>query len=821
MMTKKYNIWYKLHLVKISALTALLALCIPASAQVLQPLGSGIPGKVVASFAAGEDYLALYEDTSTLEPNDFTLGHWNGLYWSFYPSLTVPIGAFTSDGVYNFHSLAYYKNEIYVGANISNATKPTDSDVTHLWKWDINSWKPVSSFTESRNDGIYAMTVFDGKLVVAGKFLDTIGGELKNNIAAFDGSNWAHIGANNSTQGTNGRIRSLLPVDNRLYIAGDFTTFAGNLTGNVAFYTKANGAVGGIGSPYSKEVTQLANVGTIIYAYGLNMSLTPEIREYKSSIWSGPIAFDSFSTANPKTIAGTTQYLLIGGDFIKNANGCSLLKYSGAKVFFTENRLTDNFMLGQRGSEAFIWGNFTETNTGIRNFSRIVPDAGNVLGTVYFDKDQDCQLDTDETGMAVATIKFTNASKLSYFVNTDEQGRFNTTLPEDFYDIRVFAGKYWVSTCESNNGVQVRNGEYSFMKLGQFVAPNKSDLTVSLGSAIPPGVKAGDLIKLVLFVKNTGSEMVDNATVHFNRDSKLQYFSSWPDPTDISGNEITYAVDNLKPRESMTIHVLLTVPADANADDEYLNRIRTGSQFTLIDIDKFDNNDTLNIKPMSRKYEGDVFKESLIGDSIQHNVRRLRYGITFTNGSTEFVKRVVIVDTLDLNMPASRLPIMETSSPFKMTSKGSNIMVLEFKDANLAARESNPAQSTGFVQYDVELWKDLNNNQNIRNMAVADFDSKFKVASNMTVVKAHDPSASTTVIGKGNTRIYPNPAIDKLNISFANAVPTVVGIYSVNGQLIREIRNTAKEMQVDLNGLAPGMYLLKAGNEALLFNVRP
>jgi len=68
---KKCFIWYKLHEMSIRCVVAMISvLCISAQAQVLQPLGSGLPARVVASFAAGDEYLALFEETSTAEIND-------------------------------------------------------------------------------------------------------------------------------------------------------------------------------------------------------------------------------------------------------------------------------------------------------------------------------------------------------------------------------------------------------------------------------------------------------------------------------------------------------------------------------------------------------------------------------------------------------------------------------------------------------------------------------------------------------------------------------------------------------------------------------
>ncbi|MFZ9756037.1 MAG: hypothetical protein ACO3DK_08395, partial [Bacteroidia bacterium] len=47
-----------------------------ANAQVLQPLGNGVPGKVVASYAAGNEYVVLFDETSTPDNNDFTAASW-------------------------------------------------------------------------------------------------------------------------------------------------------------------------------------------------------------------------------------------------------------------------------------------------------------------------------------------------------------------------------------------------------------------------------------------------------------------------------------------------------------------------------------------------------------------------------------------------------------------------------------------------------------------------------------------------------------------------------------------------------------------------
>lgn len=78
--------------------TMVSVLCMSAQAQVLQPLGSGLPAKVVASFAAGNEYLALFEETSTAEVNDFTMARWNGVNWSLLHGVNHPCTCENSKG---------------------------------------------------------------------------------------------------------------------------------------------------------------------------------------------------------------------------------------------------------------------------------------------------------------------------------------------------------------------------------------------------------------------------------------------------------------------------------------------------------------------------------------------------------------------------------------------------------------------------------------------------------------------------------------------------------------------------------------------------
>jgi len=59
-------------------------------AQVLQPLGTGLPGRVVASYASDQAFFALYEAIETPAENDYNLAKWDGVTWTVYPGLETP-----------------------------------------------------------------------------------------------------------------------------------------------------------------------------------------------------------------------------------------------------------------------------------------------------------------------------------------------------------------------------------------------------------------------------------------------------------------------------------------------------------------------------------------------------------------------------------------------------------------------------------------------------------------------------------------------------------------------------------------------------------
>lgn len=809
-MTKKSLLYPKLPVVRVQGLLIAMFVCFNAKSQVLEPLGSGLPSKVVTAYASGQDYLALFSDETTQDTSDYIVARWNGAYWSYFPGLYKPDAVKTIDGQYNFNCVVLYQDTMYVGAYISGAKQDAAIPVSHLYKWNGEKWITDNSVVKSKNDGIVAMTVFDDKLVVAGKFLDVINGNLVNNIAIYDGNQgqWGFLGSSNTSQGSDGAIKALQVLGNRLYIAGDFQNFAGTYTGNIAYYTASNQTWGGIGSPFGDKVEQLAVFADKLAALGINVGKT-EIREFDGK-WSQALHMDTFSKANFNTIAGSGNTLLIGGDFLYNGNGSSVLGYESGKFRLTGNRIQGGFALGQRGSEAFIWGDFTEQNTGLKRICKIENNAGDIAGMVFFDKNQNCLNDASDAPLGMVTVRFESikTGKL-WFAVTDSKGKFAAALPEDDYNIQVFAGRHWVNACPGNFASSVKKGEYSMVYLSQFMAPNVSDIEIKTGVIVSGSVRPGDNVKAVITLKNTGNTLINGPTMHLIHDARLTAFSADSIPDNYAGNEATWSITNFEPGTSRSIPFSFNIPADAKVTDRFPVYLKTGTNFTAVDAYKGDNNDTLQLVLMDNGTSA-VTKSSLKGDNVDFRVRELTYHVNFTNTSKSAVKRLVMLDTVDVNLPMSRVVItnLYPTDALVRTEKG-NILVVEFPNANLAALESNPTMASGFMTYRIELTSDLKSGQSFYNRANGDFDSRWKASSNMVVVQAKNPFATVRKIGVGQVKIWPNPTSDQLNIVLLDKVSGMAEIRDNSGKLLIRKAISGHQMQLDISMLKPGLYFLK------------
>ncbi|MCX6266308.1 MAG: T9SS type A sorting domain-containing protein [Bacteroidetes bacterium] len=110
------------------------------------------------------------------------------------------------------------------------------------------------------NDWVYATTIFNGELIVGGKFTSA-GGVSANYVAKWNGTTWAPLGS-----GVNGKVNALIVYKGNLVVAGEFTIAGGIETNFIAQWDGSawDDQLGGVGS----IVTSLAVIGNDLYVGG-------------------------------------------------------------------------------------------------------------------------------------------------------------------------------------------------------------------------------------------------------------------------------------------------------------------------------------------------------------------------------------------------------------------------------------------------------------------------------------------------------------------------------------------------------------------------
>nr|HMN26314.1 T9SS type A sorting domain-containing protein [Ignavibacteriaceae bacterium] len=95
----------------------------------------------------------------------------------------------------------------------------------------------------------------------------------------------------------------------------------------------------------------------------------------------------------------------------------------------------------------------------------------------------------------------------------------------------------------------------------------------------------------------------------------------------------------------------------------------------------------------------------------------------------------------------------------------------------------------------------------ITDLPAATYTINKKDTANLFYIKTEYSNLSTNNVAKENLVIYPNPVVNKLNISVPNNTVEKVTVYNVSGQLVKSVNGNVDS--VDLSHLNNGVYLVQ------------
>jgi len=247
------------------------------------------------------------------------IAKWNGSSWSALGS-----GMGYSNSFPEVHALTVSGKVLYAGGYFTTAG---GNAANYIAKWNGSSWSALGSGVDFI---VYALAM-SGSNVYAGGDFASAGGNAANYIAKWNGSSWSSLGS-----GVNGIVYALLVSGTNLYAGGDFTMAGGNEANYIARWDGSSWSpVGsGMGGGRFGDVEALAMLGSDLYAGGSfdtagGVSAT-NIAKWNGSSWSalgsgicGPDDDEDYFGGWVSALAVSDGALYAGGHF-STAGGMSV-----------------------------------------------------------------------------------------------------------------------------------------------------------------------------------------------------------------------------------------------------------------------------------------------------------------------------------------------------------------------------------------------------------------------------------------------------------------------------------------------------------------
>lgn len=802
----------------------------PLNAQILGNLqgGSTYPVITSKSYNGKVFTVSIVDDTKLNEK--FEVCVFNGYYWTCLPEFSFPQAVLASnDPVYRITSVCELKGEVYIGGRFEGGSVANETN--NFFKYDriAGEWKSVANNIKTRNDGINQMVIYNDTLIAAGKF-SSAGGTQVSNIAKFDGTNWSFLGSSNGTEGSNGEINALEIINDNLYVAGDFTEVGGQFTGSIARWKSGEGW-GGIGSPFSNGETEyLKAYRDGLVAVGKTQTGDSVVRIFSGGLWYLP----SLNTPQLNSAGSLPEPLIINdqlflhGPFIDGQQEFDLVYLNQSKWLESSIDIPNDVNFETYNNEAVAFGSFN-FNQDDRTFNNIIKLSNNkfvLKGKIFGDLNGNCSQDPLETGVqAQVQIQSTDFSREFYLVETDAQGNYEIelNLQKPYLVKAIFPKDRYQQGCASKV-LLAQNSSSVIKEFNLGFDFSKAEYDLSLNSGALHGVISPTNKESVVyyFIQNTGNRPISNKSVHATLDERLSIVSVDPLPADRTNNKITWAINDLNPGETLILKIDIgksTLPIG-----EKLNFfIRGGSGILNEDIDKVDNYDTLTttVSTINKNTFKTVSKE---GNFQSLDV--LDYGIYFQNPTSRTIKTVVVVDTLDTDLPIERIRLTNISHNPQMVKRQivqDNIYVLTYENVNLKSAENGAALSSGFFTYQF-LMNDVAQkavDQTYTNRASIIYEYQEEEITNTVETVLVKYSNVPDITYSSGLSAYPSPCDKNLTIRNHHQKDLEAVIYDLQGKVVSRFSLSAlSSINLSTENLESGYYIIQTSEGSLKFAVQ-
>ena len=190
----------------------------------------------------------------------------------------------------------------------------------------------------------------------------------------------------------------------------------------------------------------------------------------------------------------------------------------------------------------------------------------------------------------------------------------------------------------------------------------------------------------------------------------------------------------------------------------------------------------------------------------------LEYLVRFQNTGNAAAFNIRVDDDLDPNLDWSTYEVIATSHYCEPSIDMSNGHIeWYFPDIMLPDSTANEPESHGFIRYRVATGPAVYEGMTVENTAYIYFDFNPAVITNTTLNTFSDEYFTGIEETEGLTiGTFPNPAEDRLTVTLRGARVHQLSLIGLDGKTVLTQRPKGPQTTLSLDGLAEGLYLLRA-----------
>jgi uncharacterized repeat protein (TIGR01451 family) len=464
-------------------------------------------------------------------------------------------------------------------------------------------------------------------------------------------------------------------------------------------------------------------------------------------------------------------------------------------------------------SYALEYFNVPDSATLLESCPGNLGDTNQIVGTITYDENEN---GCDPDDQPVSTLIHSTDGVYDFATTSALTGDFNLHVFEETYDTQLLGLPDYFTTdpiVHQNTFTGFDQTENIDFCITSTTTIHDLSVTLIPISQARPGFESSYQIMYT----NIGTTTV-SGTVDLSFDEALVGFeTSDPNPTNTSGNTISWDFVDFQPFTSRTIDLVMLVeqPPIVEGDDvlQYTASISPNND------DQTPNDNTFELNQIVVNSFDPNDKTCLEGDEVlfENAGEYLHYLVRFQNTGSASAINIRVADQLDEKLDWTTLVVESLSHPGRTEIQNGRDLSFIFDDINLPHEDTDPEGSNGFIAFKIKPKTDVVLGDTIENTAFIFFDFNPPIitnTTNTTFVDALSIEEATALTFK----LYPNPVSDILTIESATLIEKVT-LLNMLGQVVKTTPINANNSQIDMSSLQTGLYFIKTtsitGTEAI------